>query len=147
MGVQLKTYTRAVPLSDAIEFGVTGPAVATREVGKQIVAMFQRRVPVQLVGPVGIVRETAQQAKNGWRTATEWVGIVSLQLFIGNLLPIPALDGGRLVLLGYEMTTRRRPNPAIEAKVLTVSMMLMIGLFLVVTAKEIWQGILGLFGG
>lgn len=144
IGVEQRTVYRPAPLSRAVEVGVVGPALATAEIFKQIGGMFRRTVPVQLVGPVGIVHETAQQAKHGWRQGMEWVAIISLQLFIFNLLPIPALDGGRLIWLGYEMATRRRPNPKVEARVLAASIMLMLGLFLIVTAREIWTGLMSL---
>lgn len=147
MGVEVKSDYRPVPLSRAFEAALVAPADATVQIFRQIRGMFARRVPVQLVGPVGIVNETVQQARQGWRPAFEWAGLISLQLFIFNLLPIPALDGGRLVLLAIEMTTRKRVNPRIEQRVLTYSLMLMIGLFLVVTSRELWGLIVGLFRG
>jgi regulator of sigma E protease len=93
------------------------------------------------------VNETVNQARQGWRPAVEWAALISLQLFIFNLLPIPALDGGRLVLLGIEMTTKKRVNPRVEQQVLAYSLMLMLGLFLVITAKEIWERVAGFFHG
>ncbi len=147
MGVEMKTEYRPVSFGRAVEAGVVVPAFATAQIVHQIRGMFARTVPVQLVGPVGIVRETVNQAKQGWRPGIEWAALISLQLFIFNLLPIPALDGGRLVLLGYEMATKKRVNPAIEQKVLAYSLMLMIGLFLVVTSREIWGLIAGFFRG
>jgi regulator of sigma E protease len=52
------------------------------------------------------------------------------------LLPLPALDGGRLVFLGYEMITRRRANPRIEATVHMVGIMLLIVVMILVTFKD-----------
>jgi regulator of sigma E protease len=147
MGVEPFTEYRPVGLGRALEAGIVIPALATQQILHQIKGMFQRTVPAQLVGPVGIVNETVRQAQQGWRQAIEWSALISLQLFIFNLLPIPALDGGRLVLLGIEMATKKRVNPNIEQKVLAYSLMLMLGLFLVVTAKEIWERIVGLFHG
>jgi regulator of sigma E protease len=60
---------------------------------------------------------------------------VYLGLF--NLLPLPALDGGRLVFLGYEMATRRRPNPRIEATVHMVGIMCLLLLMVLVTYQDI----------
>ncbi len=151
MGVEVKSLYRPVPITQAFEAALVAPADATAQILHQIRGMFARRVPVQLVGPVGIVNETVQQARQGWRPAVEWAGLISLQLFIFNLLPIPALDGGRLVLLGIEMATRKRVNPQIEQRVLAYSLMLMIGLFLVVTSRELWglivPRLVGLFRG
>ncbi len=146
IGVAPWTTYRRISLRQSVELAVVGPAILTAEIAKHIGRMFRRQTPVQLVGPVGIVSETVQQARAGWRPALEWVSIISLQLFLFNLLPIPALDGGRLIVLGYEMTTRRRFNPKLEARVLAVSLMLMLGLFVVVSLREILQGLLRLFG-
>jgi regulator of sigma E protease len=65
--------------------------------------------------------------------------LMSLNVYLGlfNLLPLPALDGGRLVFLGYEMATRRRPNPRIEATVHMVGMMCLLLLLVLVTYKDI----------
>jgi regulator of sigma E protease len=147
MGVVPFTEFRPLGLGRALDAGNVIPALATQQILHQIKGMFERKVPAQLVGPVGIVNETVKQARQGWRQAIEWSALISLQLFIFNLLPIPALDGGRLVLLGIEMATKKRVNPHIEQKVLAYSLMLMLGLFLVVTAKEIWERIVGLFHG
>jgi regulator of sigma E protease len=143
IGIVGKGQYRPVPLTHALEVAVVGPAHATVEVVRQLGKMFQREVPVQLVGPVGIVQQTVEQTKQGWRQGMESVAVISLNLFIFNLLPIPALDGGRLVVLGYEIATRRRPDPKFEARVLAASLMLMLGLFLVVTSREVWGLIAG----
>jgi regulator of sigma E protease len=145
IGIENKSTFRPVPLARSIETAIVHPAYVTGLILKQIGGMFRRTVPVQLVGPVGIVTETVHQAKAGWRQGMEWVAVISLQLFIFNLLPIPALDGGRLLVLGYEMVARRKPNPKFEARVLAASLMLMLGLFLIVTSREIWGLIAGLF--
>ena len=147
MGVEVKSFYRPVPISHAFETAFVAPANATAQILHQISGMIHRRISPQLVGPIGIVSETVNQARQGWRQEIEWAGIISLQLFIFNLLPIPALDGGRLVVLFVEMTTRKKVNPQIEQRVLAYSLMLMIGLFLVVTSRELWGVIVKVFRG
>lgn len=144
IGVHSKTEYRPVPVSRAVRTAMVMPAVVTHEVLKQLGGMIRRTVPVQLMGPVGMVSETAAQVQQGWRQSFDWMGLISLQLFIFNLLPIPALDGGRLLMLAYEMVSRRKMNPRVEAKLLAASLTLMLGLFLVVTSKEIYQLVAGL---
>jgi regulator of sigma E protease len=144
MGVEIKSSYQPVALGRAVETAIVAPANLTVEIGRAIGQMVQRQAPVQLSGPVGIVKATMEQAKHGWRAGLEWVAAVSVQLFLFNLLPIPALDGGRLLVLGYEMATRRRPNPKVEATALATSLMLMLGLFVVVTTRELWELLAGL---
>src|SRR6476661_10038257 len=66
-------------------------------------------------GPKRIYDEFAKAWELGWVTGFELLMFLSVYLGLFNLLPIPALDGGRLVFLTYELVTRRRANPKIEA--------------------------------
>jgi regulator of sigma E protease len=72
----------------------------------------------------------------GFGEGLELVMALSVYLALFNLLPLPALDGGRLVFLGYEMITRRRANPRIEATVHMVGIMLLIVVMILVTFKD-----------
>ena len=87
----------------------------------------------ELAGPTRIVQETAQAAKRGWTDLLFFLGALSAYLGAFNLIPFPALDGGRLMFLGYEATTRRRPNARIEAHIHAIGLVMMIGLMLYVT--------------
>jgi regulator of sigma E protease len=53
------------------------------------------------------------------------------------LLPFPALDGGRLMFLGYEIVTRRRPNERIEAAIHTLGLLFLIGVIALVTLRDV----------
>ena len=61
------------------------------------------------------------------------LGALSAYLAAFNLLPIPALDGGRLMFLGYEAATRKRANPTVEAHIHVIGLVMMLGLMLYVT--------------
>jgi regulator of sigma E protease len=80
-----------------------------------------------------MVKETARAAQSGWVDLLYLLGALSALLGAFNLFPIPALDGGRLMFLGYEATTRRRPNARIEANVHAIGLVMMLGLMLYVT--------------
>jgi len=54
-------------------------------------------------------------------------------------VPLPALDGGRLVFLCYGLATRRRPNPKIETAVHLAGGLVLIVVMILVTAQEIYQ--------
>jgi regulator of sigma E protease len=90
-------------------------------------------VDAELGGPVMIVKESAKAMRHGW---TEWLkllGMLSAYLGAFNLIPFPALDGGRLMFLGYELATRRRPDAQIEAKIHVVGLLMLLGLMFYVT--------------
>ncbi|HVZ32990.1 MAG TPA: site-2 protease family protein, partial [Polyangiaceae bacterium] len=63
--------------------------------------------------------------------------LISVALGMFNLLPLPALDGGRLVFLGYEIVTRRRANERIETMVHTVGLVLLLCLIALVTLRDV----------
>jgi regulator of sigma E protease len=88
-------------------------------------------------GPVAIVGETGKAAKRGVDQFLSLLGLISTYLAIFNLLPIPALDGGRLVFLGYEAVARRRPNARIEAQIHAVGLAVLLLLIAVVTVFDI----------
>ncbi|HEY5955530.1 MAG TPA: RIP metalloprotease RseP [Polyangiaceae bacterium] len=90
-----------------------------------------------LAGPVAIVGETGKAAKRGVVDLLSLLGLISTYLGIFNLLPIPALDGGRLVFLGYEAVARRRPNAKIEAQIHAVGLAMLLLLIAVVTVFDI----------
>jgi regulator of sigma E protease len=95
---------------------------------------------VQPVGPVGIVKLAAQTLQMGARPFLALTAYLSLMLFLFNLLPIPALDGGRGVFLLYELISRRRVSKRVDLVVNATGFILLMGLILIVTAKEIFAG-------
>ena len=90
-----------------------------------------------LSGFVGIYSITSQAAKDGLRSLLSWVGLLSVNLGVVNLLPIPALDGGRLVFIVYEAITKRKPNQKIENLLHTIVLFLLLGLMVFITYKDI----------
>jgi regulator of sigma E protease len=87
-------------------------------------------------GPKGIFDEFANAWKLGWGRGLHLLAALSVYLGLFNLLPIPALDGGRLVFLGYEMVTRRRANPKIEAMVHMAGIMVLGVVMILVTLRD-----------
>jgi regulator of sigma E protease len=66
-----------------------------------------------------------------------WIGLLSVNLGILNLLPIPALDGGRIVFLGYEAVTRKKVNKRFENIIHTVVLVLLLTLMLFVAFNDV----------
>lgn len=100
--------------------------------------MVTGRSQVELSGPVGITREIATQAAAGWANLVWLTAIISINLGLFNLLPIPALDGSRLVFMLVELIRGRRVDPRRESMVHFVGLMLMLGLIVVVTYGDIF---------
>ena len=92
---------------------------------------------VQFMGPIGIGSLITQAAKVGINYFLQFIAIISIYLAIFNVLPIPALDGGKLLFLGIEKIKGRPINKNIEEKVTTLFFSLLIALMIWVTIKDI----------
>jgi regulator of sigma E protease len=92
------------------------------------------------VGPVGIVKMAASSLDIGPAHFVAFVAYLSLMLFLFNLFPLPALDGGRCLVLLGEAISRRRLNRTVDAYVNTAGFFLVLGLIAVITVKEIVFG-------
>jgi len=93
--------------------------------------------PKELAGPVGIFAITTQAAKGGVLELISFLGILSVNLAILNILPFPALDGGRLAFIAIESVIGKRVLPKVEAVIHTIGMIILIILLLAVTARDI----------
>ncbi len=94
------------------------------------------RDQAELRSVVGITEVIKKHIELGFTYLLEILMMLNVYLGLFNLFPLPALDGGRLVFLGYEMVTRRRANPKIEATVHMIGIMALMLLLVVVTYKD-----------
>jgi regulator of sigma E protease len=101
-----------------------------------IAHMFEQRTTEGVVGPVGIVKVVAKSV-GSWAAMANILVLISVSLGMFNLLPLPALDGGRLVFLGYEIITRKRANERIEGLVHTVGIVVLLCLVALVTFRDV----------
>jgi len=90
-----------------------------------------------LSGPVGIYKATEEVAKFGIFNLMNWTAVLSINLGIMNLLPLPALDGGRLLFFGFEALRGRPVDKQREGMVHFVGIMLLMVLMIVVTWNDI----------
>ena len=88
-------------------------------------------------GPIGVIGIVSNAAKLGIINLIYIGAVISLNLGILNLLPIPALDGGRLLFLAIEAIIGRKLDPKKEAMINTAGFVILIGFMLFVTYKDI----------
>ncbi|MDD4410320.1 MAG: M50 family metallopeptidase [Candidatus Shapirobacteria bacterium] len=105
---------------------------------KMISGLFMGQVPKDVSGPIGMYEATSSINKNqGFLAVVHFFGIVSVNLAIVNILPFPALDGGRIIFVLYEMITKRKANQKLEMVVNNIGMILLLGLILLITVGDI----------
>ncbi len=91
----------------------------------------------QVAGPVGIVGMVGDAADFGITALLTFTAMISLNLAVINMLPVPALDGGRLVFVAIEAVTRRPINPVWTGRVNLIGFALLMLLMVVVTWNDI----------
>lgn len=104
-----------------------------------LAALFTSPGDVSVSGPVGIVKGLSEQVQRSGADAFRLVAQLSIMLGFFNLLPIPALDGARLLFLLIGAVRRREVEPRLEAVVHAVGFILLLGLMVVVS----WFDIVG----
>ena len=105
--------------------------------------MFRGKQKPDFKSPIYIVRIMKEQLGLGAAKGLQFVAMISTLLGFFNLLPLPALDGGRLVFLGWELVTRRPVNQRVEQIVHLVGMILLLGLLLLLVVKDLRDWIFG----
>lgn len=108
---------------------------------------------VEFSGPVGIAVLTGQAARLGFIYLMQFAALLSVNLAVINILPIPALDGGRLLFIIIEKFRGRGVRPIVEAVTHRIAFFLLLGLIVLVTIKDlaryhaqILEALKGLFG-
>ena len=94
-------------------------------------------VSADIAGPVGIAVLTGQVAEMGFQYVLQFAALLSLNLAVINILPFPALDGGRILFLIIEKIKGRPAKQETEALIHNIGFMLLIGLIILVTFKDI----------
>ncbi len=93
-------------------------------------------------GPVGISSAIGEAASNGFASLLYMVVVISINLGFMNLLPIPALDGGRLIVLLVEMISKKKMPKKVEGTINAVFLILLLALSVVIMIKDIIQLVL-----
>lgn len=94
-------------------------------------------LPKDVAGPIGIYQVSKEVTKIGWIATLQFMAILSINLAILNIMPLPALDGGRVVFLGIEKIIGKRLKNKIEGYVHAIGMYLLLGLMVVITIRDV----------
>lgn len=103
-----------------------------------IAGMFTQRYTIDSVsGPVGITGVITEAAKTGWLNVLHLLILISINLGVMNLLPLPALDGGHLLIYVIEAIRRKPLKPEVEGLINFVGLVLLLGLAVLITIKDV----------
>ncbi|WP_151735094.1 RIP metalloprotease RseP [Paenibacillus tengchongensis] len=143
VGITTELPTRKAGFAETITLSGTAMVETTELIFtgfKQLINNFNMD---DISGPVGTAKMTGQIAQQGIEYLTYWAAILSLYLGIFNLLPIPALDGSRLVFLGVEALRGKPVDPGHEGMVHFVGFALLFLVMIAVTYNDILRLISG----
>ena len=92
---------------------------------------------VEMMGPVGVFHLFYKSSQLGINYFLQFLGMIAIYLALFNILPIPAVDGGKLLFLGIEAVRKRPISEKIEQNITAVFFVLLIALMILVTIKDI----------
>ncbi|TLG76506.1 RIP metalloprotease RseP [Culicoidibacter larvae] len=133
--LQSKSYNPII----AITSGFTRAVDMTGQVFTSLGMLISGSAGInQLSGPIGIAAMTGTIVESsGFSGVLFFLGFLSINIGLLNLLPFPALDGGRIVFAIYELITRKRPNRKFEMGLNLAGFVLLMGLFVYIAFNDI----------
>ena len=112
------------------------PVDQTKNIVRGLYQIVTGKEKADVGSVVRITDEFKQAFEVSFERGIQLLMMLSVYLGLFNLFPLPALDGGRLVFLGYEMVTRRRANPKIEAMIHMGGILVLGVILILVTIKD-----------
>ncbi|MFI3115675.1 MAG: site-2 protease family protein [Clostridia bacterium] len=148
-GVEVYRYglnfsVKTMSLLEKIEFTAETGTMYMKLVWWGVQELFSGNVSVdEMAGPVGMTVMIGEAAETSMTSMWNFVAFISINLGVMNLLPLPALDGGRLFLIGVEAIRRKPLNPKIEGYVHGAGLAVLLTFMVYVTFNDIFVKILG----
>lgn len=144
LGIVIKTHfeKKSYPLWQAPLVGIAESLKLTLLMLGGLKKMFldlvlRRIVPADVAGPIGIAQLTGEAVSFGGLAVLQFVGFLSLNLALINLLPLPALDGGRLLFVLIEGVSGRRVYPKVRRQIHTLGFVFLMILMVLVTIQDV----------
>ena len=125
-------------VGNVLDYSLSKSVLIVRMCWESIIDLITGRYTIAAVsGPIGIGEVIGEAAGQGVAPLLSIAALISINLGVMNLLPIPALDGGRTVLILVEMITKKKLNPDLEAKINAVSLIILLALSAIIMVKDV----------
>jgi regulator of sigma E protease len=132
------TEKRSYPISGAMERAVWLNARMARQILHVVAQLFEGRMSLkQVEGPLGIAQESGRAARRGPVDVINLMAVISLNLAILNLLPIPILDGGHILMLAVEGILRRDLSIVVKERFVQVGLVFLLVIFAMVMYNDV----------
>ena len=136
---QNKYRSEKYPFFIAVGKGAVKSAEGVIDTIRGIVLVFSGRIQARnaVAGPAKLIYLSGVIAKEGFVYFLQVMSYISIAFFIMNLIPFPALDGSHIVISGYEIVTRKKPNLAVVHRIQTFGFLFLIFVLIFVTMNDI----------
>ncbi|MFI5265732.1 MAG: RIP metalloprotease RseP, partial [Candidatus Levyibacteriota bacterium] len=142
--VVIKKYTwYEAPFFGTIEALKFSWMIVAGLVGMAFNLIVHGQKPTGVAGPVGVAQLTGQAVSYGVNATLWFVALLSINLAVLNVLPIPALDGGRLFFIVVEAVTRKKVNVKYENYTHAVGLVVLLALMLLITVFDVMRLVSG----
>jgi len=133
-------YTTEKNFGTVLSYSFSKSALIVRMCWESIIDLITGRYSLSAVsGPVGISSAIGEAASAGIAPFLYIFSLISINLGFMNLMPIPALDGGRLLTTTFEMITRKKLPAKIENTINGIGLIILLGLSVVIMIKDVFQ--------
>jgi len=140
LGIQRKVTT--VFRQETLLASIVPALEKTAEAAKLVYVILRKLVQADVkgsgvAGPLGILQITYISATQGLSQLFYLVGMITVNIGVLNLLPLPPLDGGRLLLLAYEKLRGRAPSRKVQEALIMTGVVLLLGVILLATFNDV----------
>jgi regulator of sigma E protease len=145
LGISITSYSeKKYPWYSAPYYGLIEAFNISFNIASELGKMFFgfitfQKQNVDVAGPIGIANLAGQVFKFGKNAFLEFLALLSLNLAIMNILPFPALDGGRLIFVLYEGITKKKPNKNFEKYTNLIGFIILLSLAALITVNDIFK--------
>lgn len=137
IGIYPGVIYKKVPFGTALVDAAKETWFTIVAIGDSFAKMITRQAPADVAGPVMIAKLVGDAAEVGWVYLLRLTALISINLGILNLVPFPALDGGRILFLGIELVRGKAVDPAKEGFVHFIGFVILMALIVLVLYKDI----------
>lgn len=136
-GFSTKAGIKEITVLESVKYGTEKMVDGSQTIFRALSKLVRGIGLENLSGPVGIYQITAQTTQNGILPALSLIALLSLNIGIFNLIPLPVLDGGRIFIILIEKISGRKLGEKVETAIMMVGVVLLIGLMVFATFQDI----------
>jgi len=137
IGITFEISVEKINIFSAFSKGLIATINIIKLIFTNTMEMITGKVPVEIAGPLGIAQMTGEAAKLGFLNLLYFTAILSIFIGLFNLLPIPILDGGHLLILAIEKLRGKPLEPEKINLMYLIGISLMVIIFIIATYKDI----------